>query len=249
MKKNNKLIGIGLIIFGMFFINLVNADVNSLGTFKQNQCIDIKQVCSSCTYVNISVSYPNSTTAINNEGMASIGSGTWTYNFCNTTQLGRYDITGEGDLEGVATGFNLLWFEINEGGVEINGSRIAGSIFLIFILLVFLVISIALFFKVDGYMGKFISYWVSHVLIIIITFVAWQVGVEGLLGSVALTGVFRIFFYIFTIAMFPMILLSIAWIVYIHAYNEHFQKLIDKGESPETAFAMSNKKKGWIFGN
>jgi len=40
-----------------------------------------------------------------------------------------------------------------------------------------------------------------------------------------------------------MMILSVAWIVYIHTYNEHFQKLIDKGEDTETAFAMTSKRK------
>jgi len=64
----------------------------------------------------------------------------------------------------------------------------------------------------------------------------------------ALTGIFRVMFWIFTVAVLPMIILSISWIVYIHTFNEHFQKLVDKGEDTETAFKMASKKRGGWFG-
>jgi len=48
----------------------------------------------------------------------------------------------------------------------------------------------------------------------------------------------------------PMIFLSLAWIVYIHTFNEHFEKLIDKGHDTESAFRMAKKKSrgGWFNG-
>ena len=54
-------------------------------------------------------------------------------------------------------------------------------------------------------------------------------------------------FYVSTIAVTPMIFVSIAWIVYIHLFNEHFQKLIDKGVDTEEAFRLTNKKRGGWF--
>ena len=71
------------------------AEINDYSTVKLNECVLIKQVCSSCSYVNLSISYPNSTLIITNDGMTSTGGGVWTYDFCNTTQLGRYDVNGE----------------------------------------------------------------------------------------------------------------------------------------------------------
>lgn len=137
-----------------------------------------------------------------------------------------------------------------EGGLNIDEGRATIIIGLLGILVLLLFISLFALFNIDGYMGKFILYWVSHVLAILITFSAWQIGIDGLLSSMALTGIFHIMFLVLTIAVLPMMILSVAWIVYIHTYNEHFQKLIDKGEDTETAFAMtSKKKKGWFSGN
>jgi hypothetical protein len=113
----------------------------------------------------------------------------------------------------------------------------------LFLLLTFLIISVIGIFQVENYMGKFALYWVSHLLIVVWTFSVWQITNGFLIGFVGLAGIFKVLFYVLTIAIFPMIILSIAWIVYIHLFNEHFQKLVDKGEDPETAFTITKKKR------
>ena len=236
-------------MFSMFLFSFVSATVNDLGTFPKGDCVEIKQVCASCTYVNLTVSYPNSTRAVTNIGMNDIGSATWTYDFCQTNVSGRYDITGEGDILGTATGFDALYFNINEGGMANSTSNTNSILFLLAILVIFFIGSLTLLFKLENYIAKFTFYWISHVLFILITFTAWQIGVEGILGSVALTGIFRILFYVSTIAVLPMVILSGAWIFYIHTFNEHFQKLVNKGMDTESAFKIANKKSGgWING-
>lgn len=156
------------------------------------------------------------------------------YIWCNNSYIG-------GEARGT--------FYVTESGVEITEGRSILVVGLMAILCLFVFASLFILFSVESYMAKFISYWISHLLIVIIFFVGWQVGVEGLLGGMALTGIFRILFWIFLLAVLPMIYVSISWIVYIHTFNENFQKLIDKGADTETAFAIANKKKGWIFGN
>lgn len=111
MKLNNLI----LIIVLTFLFPLVNAEVNELDSVPQNSCVLIPQTCASCSYVNVSVTYKNQT-IITNKGMANQGGGLWTYNFCNTSQLGRYDIQGSGDIEGNPTGFDILYFEVSYNG-------------------------------------------------------------------------------------------------------------------------------------
>lgn len=138
-------------------------------------------------------------------------------------------------------------FLVTESGVDYNEGRSLLMIGLLTLLVFFVFLSLYSLFSVENYIGKFALYWVSHVLMIIITFVAWQVGVEGLLGGTAITSVFKIMFYVFSISAFPMIILSLAWIFYIHTFNEHFQKLVDKGVDTEEAFRIANKKRGGWF--
>jgi len=151
---------------------------------------------------------------------------------CNSTYLGGY-FSGQ--------------VEITESGIEITESRSILIIGLMGILSLFFFLSLFVLFSVENYIARFVSYWVSHTMILIITFIGWQIGVEGLLKETALTGCFRIMFWVFTIAFFPMLILSVVWIVYIHLFNEHVKKLVEKGEDMETAFAITKKKKGGLF--
>lgn len=99
-----------ILFLGMFLISLASAELNTLSDVRQNECILIPQTCASCSYVNITILRGNET-IIDNQAMSKSGA-TWTYNFCETSELGRYDINGFGDLEGIATGFNSLYFEV-----------------------------------------------------------------------------------------------------------------------------------------
>lgn len=140
-------------------------------------------------------------------------------------------------------------FEVTPTGYELTTPRIVLNTTLLFVLVLFFLISLFLMFHIEHYIAKFTLYWVSHLLLILITFIGWQYGVDGVLIGTAVTGIFRWLFLIITIAVFPMVILSITWIVYIHLFNEHFEKLLDKGEDPETAFALSKKKYGgWFSG-
>lgn len=156
-----------------------------------------------------------------------------------------YGINCQNDYGGALAGN----FQVLEDGTEITEAKSTLIISLLGVLVLFLFGSLYGLFKVEDYRGKLAFYWVSHLLLILISFISWQIGVEGLLDGFALTSIFRIMFLFFTISAFPMVILSIVWIVYIHTFNEHFQKLIDKGNDPETAFSLTKKKKGgWLHG-
>lgn len=151
-----------------------------------------------------------------------------------------YGLNCKDDYGGSLSGI----FKVTESGLEITEGRSILVIGLLCLLVGFLFLSLFSLFNTENYIGKFALYWVSHVLIVLITFVGWQSGVEGLLEGFALTGIFRIMFWVFTVGMFPMILLSVAWVVYIHTVNDHFQRLMEKGEDPETAFSLAKRKTG-----
>jgi len=186
MKKHEYL----LLAFAILFVTMmsnVTADVSSLGTIKQSECIEIPQVCASCTYVNLSVQYPNKSIAVSNQPMVSQGAGLWTYNFCNTSQLGRYDVSGQGDLNGVDTGFSVLWFEVTTDGNENNLQRGVISIALI---LFFILLGVGFYFihsKVDlekwnSSLCPFIIYYlIGFPIIVALTDLAYAYSLGNLL--------------------------------------------------------------------
>ena len=89
---------------------LVGATQSDIGTKKLNDCIDLIQTCSDCTYVNFSsYTMPNGTRNVTE--LASTKSGTtFTYTDCNiTNQLGTWIIDGHGDTDATDTIFTYTY--------------------------------------------------------------------------------------------------------------------------------------------
>lgn len=170
--------------------------------------------------------------------------GDWIVNISsgNFTRTGDYAYLVECHTNSLG-GFISFPFRVTPNGEELTQSK--NNLFMggLFLLIIFFIGSLICIYKFDHYIAKFVFYWVSHLLIILIFFSAWQFTNSYAVGYVGLAGIFRVFFYFFIIAVLPMLLVSIAWIVYIHTFNDHFQKLVDKGEKPETAFEMAKKKR------
>jgi hypothetical protein len=115
IKKLLTLLFLTLFLFNLNFISALD----DLGTFKQNSCVRLVQTCVSCSYVNISsVSNSNTNnTLISNVEMINSGNGEWHYNFCDTDQIGRYDVRGKGDIDGADDSF-VYYFEVTPSGFQ-----------------------------------------------------------------------------------------------------------------------------------
>jgi len=122
-----------LLIFSIFLISFANAE--SIGTFKQNSCVNLIQTCSDCSYVKISsVSYPNSSQALGLVTMTKTGT-FYNYSYCGTSQLGTYKVNGYGDESSVDT----VWaydFVITPTGLSQSTAQGIGSAAFLFLMLV-----------------------------------------------------------------------------------------------------------------
>jgi hypothetical protein len=76
-----------VMLLGMFLLSFTSA---SLGTFKQNDCVDIKTILNISAVTISSLNYPNSSTALNIIEMDKNGL-TFNYTFCNTLLVGTYN--------------------------------------------------------------------------------------------------------------------------------------------------------------
>ncbi len=104
------------LVLGIFLISMASASLDSLGTFKQNDCLNISQTCASCTYVNISsVSSNKNSNLLTNVEMTNFGNGEWRYEFCGTSEISRYDVKGQGDVNAVDSTF-AVYFDITPSG-------------------------------------------------------------------------------------------------------------------------------------
>ena len=148
MKKILTILCLGIVLISLASVSAVT---NEYAPVKQSDCVTLKQTCGSCSYSNISVSFPNSTLQTINEVMIDNGGGIFTYQFCNTTNLGRYDVMTCGDINGVhtCTDEGTLWFHVTPSGEYGNSKTIA----YIFIALILYAIGFI------GFFGK--SEWIS----------------------------------------------------------------------------------------
>ncbi len=113
-----------IIIFlavGLVLMSFVGASVSTLGTFKQGECVDLLQTCSSCSYNNISgVFAPDSTKLLGEVEMEASGT-VYNYTFCNNNHIGVYQVTGHGNLDGTDTSW-AYDYEVTPSGSEFSNT-------------------------------------------------------------------------------------------------------------------------------
>lgn len=128
------------LLVGVFLISFASAQIQSLGTFKLEQDINLIQTCDNCTFNNItSVLYPNSTQTIGESEMTKTGT---IYNFTlssdRVTEIGTYIVNGFGDLDGIDTVWSYT-FKITPNGQDFTtGKAISYIGFIVILLFTFL---------------------------------------------------------------------------------------------------------------
>lgn len=146
---------------------------------------------------------------------------------------------------GAEVGFASGSFEVLPNGLYLEQTDVILFYGAIIVLTLFLIGSLLCLASWNNYIARFVFYWISHLLIILISFSIWQVSNNYLEGYTGIAGIFKILFYFFTIAVFPMVLVSISWIVYIHTLNDDMKALMNKGFSEAEAWQKASKKKKW----
>ena len=160
------------LMFGMIFLFMTMSFVSSesIGTFKQNENVELYQTCSNCTYVDFtSIRYPNSSTFLTN--ISTTKDGSYYYYILDsnyTTETGTYTYCYEGgnNVE-IATG--CLNFEITETGEEEFDTTYA---------IIILLISFGTAFT--GFFGK--NIWVTVIGGIIMIFFGIYTMTNGIVG-------------------------------------------------------------------
>ena len=108
-----------------------------LGTFAEDVCVELTQICDNCTYVNITSIRSNFTNTELVSKVAMTKDDTeYNYTFCETNNSGYYTYTTCGDLDGVTT-CDPNDFIVNPQGIESTEQRtdaITRSIYFLFII-------------------------------------------------------------------------------------------------------------------
>lgn len=236
-----------LFLLGIFLIGLASAEVNSYAPVKQGDCMNLTQVCASCTNVNVSVKYPNSTYALYEGEMFQVGGGDWFYNFCDTNTLGRHYVSGHGDLSGTDTGFSVLWFDVTYIGKQLNeASSVMYIGFLALLVLIFFLNFVGMGFLPNRNQrdeeGRILSIsylkyfrnvlWMSgYFLFIAIVYIASNLAFAFMEEQFVANMLFTIYKVAFGVA--PVIL--ILWVIWIFVsifHDKQFQSMLNRGVFP-----------------
>lgn len=169
-----------ILIVGIFLISFVSAQEASLGSFTQNQCIELLQTCTNCTFVNISsveLRQPISSKLLNQVQMEKDGI-RYNYTFCNTSKIGEYIYWTYGDPNGDLSDPTGVSFSVSPIGLTQSTSQGIGSaIFLVLMVCLMLVFGWAGFklFKTDNWwvVGIFLVFF-ACLLLIYNTYLGYQ---------------------------------------------------------------------------
>lgn len=227
--KNKIILMLALsLLLGIFLINAQS--IQTLGTYKQSECINLIQICSSCTYNNISnVISPNSTVVLDQTLMQKTGT-FYNHTFCNTTQLGRYIVNGFGDIGGIVT----VWsydFLITSSGTSLQTSDSILSLLFFFGILIIAVIFFGLSLVFNNRKTIFVSiFFLSMgIMIVIVDFVYVMNIMNRYQESMGYaSSIFNNLYYLITILL---IVGSLAIIIFLMVYAMTKLKEIRYGDS------------------
>jgi len=120
-------------------------------------------------------------------------------------------------------GFSENGLFVNGFGEELTEANASMFNYSMMFLMILFVLTLVGLFMVEHYIGKFALYWIAHLLFVIGTFSMWQFNWGYAISYTGLAGIWKVLFYVSTIAVLPMILLSMVWIFYIHALMSIFK--------------------------
>ena len=125
----------------LFSLTLTSAIPDSLGTFKQGECMELYQLCDNCTYINLtSIKFPDSTVTKFDTRMTKQGVD-YNHSFCSTSLIGDYLYNICGDKDGSFI-CETLSFQVTPSGTKGNQ-----AFFIIVILIAYGVAFIGFFGK------------------------------------------------------------------------------------------------------
>lgn len=224
-----------IIILLFTMVTLVQSD---LGTYQQNKCLDVKGKINDSS-ANVTIYYPNSSIAVNNQLMSQITGEIFNYTFCYTTTTGIYiydycDSNGENCVE-------------NSFMITPTGDRLdqAQGIMYIFVLISMIGIfiftvwgSIKLPFRNERNSDyevikiewkkylKLFSISIAYVTLIWIIFLGWNLS-WGYLQMEGIGIFFKYLFYLFFALSFPIFVGIILFGLVAYLNDKKVQKFYD----------------------
>jgi len=232
-----------IFFFLLLLIPISSATIYDFGTFKQSEDINLIQICSSCTYNNITaILYPNSTVAISNVEMTA-NVGIFNYTFKDTSTIGRYLVNGFGDIGGVDTEWNYE-FRVTRSGSSFSYSEAIIYIVILMIVVILFLISVYSIFNMKA---KNIATIVTLVLmayfsIVAILYLSWQYIDNCVTIIPAIANILQVLFIISLAGVFPLFIGLFVYLIEHATRSTQDKNMKDVGYSDDEISSFNKKK-------
>lgn len=136
-----------LVLFFLFIILLQcntaqETTTQTIGTFRTNDCVDLRQTCANCTFNNVTaVTYLRNSTRLLSEVEMNKNGTLYNYTFCLTSANGEYQVDGFGNPNGVDEIWNYNFF-VNGAGFNLTEAQASVYIAVLILGLIILALTI-----------------------------------------------------------------------------------------------------------
>jgi hypothetical protein len=208
----------------LFLLTFVNAQVQTDSPVRTDTCADIIQLCSNCTYVNISIlQQPDKSKITINSEMQDLGQNFYNYTFCNNSINGEVIVNGVADPNGVETVWNYNYF-VNPLGKILTNSQAILYFLVFFVAFIFFILAVIsgvympsknsrdqmtgyiLVVENLKYLRMFL-FAVAYLLLMLMSYFGWVIS-YGYLDLDAIGNLFNYGFYFLLLALFPLFAVS-----------------------------------------
>ncbi len=238
-----------ILILSMFLISLVSAEDVSIGTVKQGDTIQLTQLCSNCTYVNITqVQFPNKSFAFQEQFWMNKSGENYNYTWSNTNTVGDYIYTTCGDYNTINTCQNVH-FEVTYSGLNFGiGQAIIYIILFAMLLFTFFITLFGInqlpkynqqddegrilsvtYLKYLRPVGWMFEYMLFVAMLYMTSNIAFAYLNEQLFA--------KILFMLFKVSFGFAPLIAVGWVAWIFVemfHDKRFQDLLNRGFFPES---------------
>ena len=126
-------------------------------------------------------------------------------------------------------GFTKYAFDVTPTGLTIQDGTSGIYIAMLFVLIIFLILSLLSFAQFDNLLNGVGMIGLSYLLLIAISFISWNMANDFLYSAPFIISMFRIFFYVLMVGLFPLLIGGFVWYLLMLWKIKEIQDLMKKG--------------------
>jgi len=140
-------------------------------------------------------------------------------------------------------GFSEINFGVNGYGEELTVETTHMHNWSMLFLMILFILAIMGLFYFENPVGKWACYFIAHLFFIVGTFSVWQFNENYSIYFEATASIFKVLFYVSITALFPILILAIAWMVYYHTMNDTIKKMMNSGMEFDEAYGRAKSRR------